>query len=241
MRHAFFRAIESRKGSGDDYTFRMVTAVLMWLGPALELLIVVGLVARRRVWRLWSLAALMLALLVPGIGVAVWPELRTWSFWTAKETLHAALFLVVGFEIMVRVFGRLPGAAHTARVWSSFVILVTLAVIVLPPYGHPALTVVPRLSAGASWIFLGILLSRLVFLVPLDPLHKAVLLSIGPYTTLYAASWGRVGTREGAAFVGLTNALAFVLVLGVLVVAAWRPERPPNATTATVRFLWPWS
>lgn len=213
----------------------------MWSGPVLEVGILAGLVTRGRVHRLRSLPVLLVGLLGSGAAVALWPSLRTWTFWTAKEALHALLFLAVGLETSARIFGHLPGAALVARAWLVVVTVVTMAVIALPPYGHPALTLIPKLLGGTAWLYLGLLATRLFFRMPLDPLHRAVLLSVGPYMMLYAYTWGRVDSGFGVAQTGLLNALAFVAVLVVLLVASWRDERPPTGAPETVRFLWSWS
>lgn len=213
----------------------------MWLGPALEVGVLAGLVARGRVRRLWSLPLLLVGLLLSGLLVAVWPTLRTWRFWTAKETAHALLFFVLGLEIVVRVFSRLPFAALATRASIGVLALVTIVLLLLPPHGHPALTLVPRLLASAAWLYLGVLAIRLLFIVPLDPLHKTVLVAVGPYMMFYAYTWGRVDSREAVAHVGYLNAMAFTLVLGALLWAAWRDEPAPEAAPETVRFLWPWS
>jgi hypothetical protein len=218
----------------------VVRSLLIWLGPVLEVGILAGLIVRRRAGRLWTLPLLVVGLLVAGVLLGLRPELRTWRVWTLKEALHALLFLAVGFEIVGRMFANLPGAARVARLASWVVILSTAIVIVLPPYGHPALTTVPRLLAGTAWLYLAALLLRIVFLVPLDPLHKTVLIAFGPYMMLYALTWGRVGSSAEVERVGLINALAFVAVLSALLAAAWRADEGPRAAPETVRLLWPW-
>lgn len=215
--------------------------LLLWLGPVLELGVLAGLIARRRVRRVQSLPILLLSLLATAVVIGLWPSVNTWRFWTIKATVHALLFLAVGFEIAARVFARVPRAAAAARRSIAVVVVLTVAFLVAPPHGHPALTLVPRLLAGGAWLYLGVLVLRVLFVMPLDPLHRAVLVGFGPYMMFYALTWGRVNSRAGAEWAGVFNAAVFVVALMVLLVAAWRREAKPLASPETVRLLWPWS
>jgi hypothetical protein len=214
--------------------------ILLWAGPVLEVAILGGLIVRRRVRRAYLLPVFLVALMLPNALIGIEPAINTWRFWSAKEALHALLAFALGLELAWRIFGHLPGAAHAAKRWILLVAVLSIALVFAAPAAHPALSIVPRLLVGTAWLYTGIALTMLRFMLPIDPLHKAILLGFAPYMMLYAATWGRVKGPATLAVANVVNPLMFVGVMVALLLAAWRDEPAPPAPPALVRFVWPW-
>ena len=209
-------------------------------GPLLEAAILACLIARGRSQRAVSLPLLLIALMVPDAVVAAFPRANTWRFWIVKESIHTVLFLALGLEIAGRAFRRLPGAAQVARRMIAAVVGVTAILVAAGWAEFAVVSALPRALVGVAWLYTGTFLVMALFSIPVDPLHKAVLLGFAPYMMVYALTWGQVKSRAGLAVVNIVNPAMFLLALTVLLVAAWRREGEPPASREVVRFLWPW-
>jgi hypothetical protein len=215
-------------------------ACLAWAGPVLESIALAGLIARGRVRRACLLAVLLIALLVTDVAQALFGWANTWSFWFAKELAHGLLFLGLGIEIMVRVFTPLPGARRSVGAWLLVVLVLALVLAFTLPIGMRALTSVPRLLLAVALLYLGVYGIMLWHMIPVDPLHRAILAGFAPYLLFSAVSWGRVQSRWEFVLADIANPVLFVLVLLALSVAAWRHEGAPPARRSVMRRLWSW-
>jgi hypothetical protein len=215
-------------------------SVLLWTGPVLEAGVLAGLIVRRRLRRAWLLPVLLVALMLSAAAVGLVPWAKSWPFWFAKELGHALLFLALGIEIAMRTFASLPGARRTLFPWLAAVVVMAVVLALTLPLGARALAGVPRLLAAVAFLYGGVYGILRLHVVPVDPLHKAVLLGFAPYLLFNAVSWGQVRSRWEHALANVANPALFVLVLLVLLVAAWREETPPRARPSLVRRLWPW-
>jgi hypothetical protein len=215
-------------------------AWLSWAGPVLELVVLVGLFARGRVRRAWMLPVLMFALLVSDGAALLFAWANTWLFWFAKELVHAFLFLCLGIEVTLRVFASLPGAWRKLKAWVSVVALTAIVLAATLPVGTRALTAVPRLLLAVALLYGGVYSIMLWHMLPVDSLHKAVLLGFAPYLLFSAVSWGRVESRWEYGLANVASPLLFVLVLLALASAAWHRDPIPDTEPGLVRRLWPW-
>ncbi len=210
---------------------------LLWLGPVLELALLIGLLARRRLPHCRALALSVCAWFVSDLSVAVWPSLNTWTFWIAKETAHAALALVLGVELSLLLLAAVPLGQLAARRW--LVALLAFAAVLVTTSAPDAISVLARLWAAIAWLYLGLALVAARYVVPLTRLHRAVLLALSPCCMLYWLTWRKV--EADVATAALVNPVAFVVVLGVLLWAAWTDDPEPPVEPALVRLVWPWT
>jgi hypothetical protein len=213
---------------------------LLWAGPVLSSAALVGLIARHRTHRARTLPVLLVALVLSDCAQATWEQANTWTFWFAKELVHAVLFLALGIEVGCRVFRPLPGARRTVVPWLLILIAVAAVLALTLPGSGLALAAVPRFLLAIGLLYGGIYAILVAHMVPVDPLHKALLLGFAPYLLFNAVSWGQVSSRWEHAVANVANPALFVLALLALVVAAWGDEPSPQARPALVRRLWPW-
>ena len=213
---------------------------LSWAGPILELAVLIALFARGRARRVWLLPVLMVALLASDGSAALFAWANTWTFWFAKELVHAVLFLGLGIEVTLRTLAPLPGAWRSLRAWLCVVMVASIVLASTLPLGTRALVGVPRLLMAVALLYGGVYGILVWHMAPVDPLHKAVLLGFAPYLLFSAVSWGRVESRWEHALANVANPILFVLVLAALVAAAWGNEPAPHARPTLVKRLWPW-
>lgn len=219
---------------------------LVWAsGPALAALALVGLVHRRRVRRAYCLPPLLLALIASSTFVAIAPDLYTWKTWLIKESLHVLVLAALGIELSTRMFRNLPGAAAWARGLSAMVGLAIGLLVYAAPRDRGvvtdlSVTILPLLVGGVALLYTAIALVTAYFLIPEDPLHKAVLSSFPLYLILYCVWTAEMLHEPARAVVDGVLPLVLVLVLANLTWVAWRREEPPRAPAALLRFLWPW-
>jgi hypothetical protein len=209
------------------------------MGVLFEALTLVGLCVNRRLRRAWTLPPWLLSLIGSAAVVGVCPACNTWDFWLVKEFVHAALALLLGVELAARISQNLPRARQAARRWIVFVLVMMVVLVVTAPEGPLTVNVLPRLLASIAWLYTGLVVVTIRFVLPLDPLHRAVLLGLSPYMMLYAATWGHAAADTSVP--NLVNPAMFILALVVLLRAAWLREKTPAAPREVVRFLWPWT
>jgi hypothetical protein len=204
-----------------------MAALLLWLGIASMLAVLAGLYVRGHAARAVTLAPLLIAMAASAALVGLYPACSTWSFWFAKELLHAVLFVVLGVELALRVFVPLPRARRLALAWTAAVLLGLAAALLAAPSGPRMVEVLPRIAAATAWQYGG--LTLLMWLaswraaLETDDLHRSLLVGFALYTMFYAATWGR--SADDTTIAGLANPLVFDLVMLLLLRAAW--QRPP--------------
>lgn len=224
-----------------------------WAIAPVQVLVIVGLVARRRLRRVWLWPAYLLASSVVRVLQLGWGgAFRTWQAWVSMELPLKLMAVGVVVEITVRVFARLPGAAPWARRALALVALATAASLwTAPGVGDGdassswlyvmVVEILPRLAFGAAALCVATLVVMAAYGVPLDDLHGAVLFGLALYLLLYAGPLGSADTHEPARFV--VYYVTPVAYLGILVLwayAAWRREREPGVSPEVVRRLQPW-
>lgn len=229
---------------------------ILHAGTTLSAAGLVGLFVRRRAARCASFAAYLASVAAASVLVSVWPQALSWSGWLAVEVLQAVLAVGVVFEIAARMLARLPAAARTARWCMRGVLGLTLAggagmlawnaAQLRGASGPEALayqvasSVLPLLTYGAAFLFTALLAVANWHLLPLDPLHRAVLVGFSVYLVLFSALLVSVRSEEVRAALSRANSGAFLLLLTGWAWAAWRSEPAPPAPEAVVRRLWPW-
>jgi len=220
--------------------------VLLWAaGPVLAGWVLAGLVARRRLHHAYLLPPFLVALIVSAALPVVDPRGYDWTAWLIKETVHTVLAFALGFELAVRLFRHLPGAALVARGTVLAALAGTAALVASAPWRQGvvadlSVVVLPRVIVGLAWLYFGVAMTTAFFMLPEDRLHRAVLATFPFYFMLYAVvSTGLAGdTVRGVADYGLP--LLWLAVLFVVGRAAWAPDDPPDAPPALVSLLWPW-
>lgn len=215
-----------------------------------------GLVVRRRVARCLFFAAYLASVAGVSLVLSLQAGALSWSGWLVSELLQAALAVGVVLEIAARVLAALPEAARAARWRMRLVIVATLAGGALslawhaPAWFHTrgpellayevASSLLPVFTYGAAFLFIALLAVANWHLLPLDPLHRAVLVGFGIYLALFSALLVSVNSEEVRAVLSRANSGAFLLLLAGWAWAAWRREAAPPAPEALVRRLWPW-
>jgi len=208
-----------------------------------------GLLVRKRFASCWSFTVYLPAVFATGILIAAWPErFYRWDFWLLKEALHSLIKFGIALELVLRTFRAFPGALATVRRLMLFVLMATYLVILSVPVNRSApledlyvmLTtqVLPRIQNGTIWLFTAIAAVILWYRLPVQPLHKAILIGFVPYLLIVTFAlnllnryWDlRVATNymSASAYLLLTTYWAYV---------AWRPalepKRPDGPPTST--------
>jgi hypothetical protein len=197
--------------------------LVTWLGPVLELGILLGLIVRRRLGRAVVLPFLLVALIASATIVGLCPACNTWDFWLLKEFVHAALFLLLGLELAHRAFAAGP-ARRAARRWTGVVLVVSGVLLWTAPRGLLIVEILPRLMGSLAWLYLGLAIVMLRHNVRIDRLHDAILSGFAPYLMVYAATWSQAS--ENTRLANIVNPLVFTAVLCTLLHAAWVDARP---------------
>ncbi len=228
--------------------------MILHSGTALSAAGLTGLAVRGRARRCVSFTAYLASLALGSLSLSLVPA-PSWRSWLALECVQGLLTLAVVFELATRMLARLPGAAALARRALGAVLALTLVgtlariVSVVPQVvGAPsaerlayewASLVLPLFTYGAAFLFTALLAVANWYLLPLDPLHRGILVGFSVYLALFSALLISVrGVHDRA--LSLTNSLSFLLLLALWTWAAWRPEPPVPAPPHVVTRLWPW-
>lgn len=211
-------------------------------------------VVRDRWRRIRALPAYALVALSGAALALIWPaQLHVWRFWLAKESLVRVLGAIVLVEMLYRVVARMPTARRVADRCVIAVVLLTAGALALIPRSSVPVTpaadpwlllwtleVLPRLALGSAVLCLVALGIAFHYIVPLDPLHGAVLYGFAPYLTLYALTLGSLAGAAEHSLANLANGIAYVLMLLLWAYAAWRREPAPGADPRVVAWVHPW-
>jgi len=211
-------------------------------------LILAGLVIRHRTRSSTVFPAYLLALLAADVILLQWPE-RVYSLrgWICVEALMAALRIALAVELGARIFRPFPRARATALT----VGVVTGAVVALSigsaagrvvDLRDVADTLMPRVLYGIMTLYAAILALQVYHLIPLDPLHKAILIGLTPYLLVFTGavtSLELIGWHARAAANHL-NGVAFALVLLYWAVVAWRRDEIAPEDVPILSRLQPW-
>jgi len=211
--------------------------IALWVSNALLAVVLTGLVMRGRVLRSKLFPPYLVSVLAPSLLVGLAPDrFHVWSFWLVKETVQSVLKVGLALEIAYRLFQRLPAAHSVARTGAAVGLLLTCGAAALAPIqAHDvrgvALAVLPRILYGTALLFAALLCVVAWYRIPLDPLHKAILVGFVPYLlvstlTLNLLTHLGLASREAA---GYLVSAAYNLLLCYWTRAAWAPEEALDA------------
>ncbi len=176
-------------------------------------------------------AVVYLADLLPHL----WPvKFYTSRFWLVRESLINVLRFGVALELAYHVFRAFPGARSTARGLLLLMVGITLVAVLwaswelpgLPLYSEILSRLQPRLLYGTMGLLTVIATLILWYRLPVDPMHKAILLGWPPYLLVFmvvldrAAAYGWDEYLPKMSFVYTT---AYLLLLAYWARAAWAP------------------
>jgi hypothetical protein len=223
------------------------TAVLLSTGA------IAGLIVRHRTGVCWTFVVYLAVIAVADLLMLLWPHHFWWLwFYMGKEFIIDVLRLTVALELTYRTFRAFPSAGATARGVLLFVLMITLAIVLLgignlaPTEGMPVLgplatRIQPRVLSGAIWLLTAVAGLILWYRLPVHPLHKAILVGLVPYLLVSSVSLNLIESHgwESRASVNHLHTLAFLLVLAYWTYAAWRPDEvpvqaPPSAPEGTL-------
>jgi hypothetical protein len=198
---------------------------------ALLLLTLAGLFARGRWATCYSFTVYLAAVLGPEAVFAAWPaRFYTHELWTVKELVHSILKFAIVLEVAFRVLRAFPGARATAgKVILGMAGLVYAVVANVPPRpGEPAPELLPRVLSGTIWLFVAVAAIVVWYRLPVDPLHKAILVGFVPYLLVYSAGMAAIETFgwDVASQFSYVYTVAYVALTGYWAVVAWRPAKP---------------
>jgi hypothetical protein len=201
------------------------------LGLITMSVLLAGLVKRRRYDVAYTFTLYLTVVFATELVALVWQDtFYRRSFYLHKENLINALRFVVALELMYRTFSAFPSAHRTAR--GVFLALVTLTLIVVitatgeQPDAYTLVNKVqPQVISACVWLFTALAALILWYRLPVDSLHKAILLGWVPYLLVFSAALNYVG-ENGPDLIPLTNyvhTLAYLGLLGYWARAAWAP------------------
>ena len=190
-----------------------------------------GLFLRRRAASCWSFVAYLVAVGTSDLLIATSPH-RFWryDFWIFKESVHNLLKLATALELMIRVFQPFPTAYAAVR-RGMFLAVAGLAMLISARLdeGTGYIDVVGRLNPlvydVTVWILVGLGAYCLWYHLPLDSLHKAILIGWVPYLLVYSVmqrSLAAFGWERGYLF-NRTSPFAYLLLLTYWAYVAWTP------------------
>lgn len=230
---------------------------ILHAGTLLACAVLAGLVWRGRLGRCVSFALYLLSVAVPSLLAGLWPQrFFTWATWTTGELAQAAFALASALEIAWRTLGSLAAAAHMARRLILVVLLITAAFTWMAPWqpivqidnsparehtaAYMAVALLPRLTYGTAALFTGLLAVLTFYLLPVDPLHRAIMVGFSLYLVLFSVLFISILSESTRATYTRVNSFAYLALLAGWAYAAWRIEPAPPAPEAVVRRLWPW-
>jgi hypothetical protein len=171
---------------------RLYQAIILYAAIVLEALLLTGLVLRRHVSACLTFPLYLAAVLIPDWLFVQWPaRYYTWENYLLKEMVHNLLKFAIAAELAYRTFGPFQGALGTAR-RVFLILLVVIAVITLlapAPARNPGDIDIEwhaRMLNGTIWIFTAIAAMILWYRLPVEPLHKAILLGFVPYLLVFS-------------------------------------------------------
>jgi hypothetical protein len=196
------------------------------------LLIIVGLMLRRRVGMCWSFFAYLVAILAGNTLSSVWPDrFNTQSFYLLKSTVYNILKLCVAAELSYRVFRAFPGALARARtVLAPLIALVAIGIISVPhgtDYADIVTRYNPQVQTGVIWLFSATAVLAVWFNIPLHFFHRAVLLGFSSYLIVFATLYNILrsfGFERLWDPIGFVDAYAYLALVGWWAFTAWRSE-----------------
>jgi hypothetical protein len=208
------------------------------LAVALLAAIIAALFARRRAGSCVSFVLYLVAVAAADFLLAAWPD-RFWKrdFWIFKETVHNLLKLAIALELIVRVFHHFPSAYVSVRRAVMLVVVVLGALVwsSLGPevdYNHVVGRLNPHVIDATVWLFVALGAYCLWYHLPLDAIHKAILIGFVPYLLFYSVVHRMVVALgwQRAVVLNRTAPFVYLSVLAYWAYVAWKREAGDAAT-----------
>jgi hypothetical protein len=207
-----------------------------WAVVVVATVAVGGLVARRRVRVCWTFLPYLAVIALADLLMLLRPEQYfTQTFWLGKELLITVLRFALALELTYRTFRAFPSALAAARGLLLAVLLVTLVIVLVGTTGlevqagpstlRPLISQVqPRVLNGSIWLLTAVAGLVLWYRLPVNPLHKAILVGLVPYLLVFSVSLNLIESLgwDVRAGVNYVYTLAFLAVLVYWARAAWR-------------------
>jgi hypothetical protein len=194
------------------------------------LLIVVGILVRRRAGLCWSFLAYLSAILIGNSLALLWPDqFFNRSFHIMKTSVYNVLKLCVAAELTYRVFRAFPGALARARLFLAPIVTIVAVGIISVPTGTDYYDIVsrynPQVQTGVIWLLSATAVLAVWYNIPLHFFHRAVLLGFSSYLIVFATSSNLLRSFGFDRMVDLVNYVdtyAYLALVTWWTIAAWR-------------------
>jgi hypothetical protein len=195
--------------------------------------IIAGILQRRRYRSCWMFVVYLVAIAVTDLLPTIWPErFFTGSFWLVRESLHNIARFGVALELAYWTFRAFPGARSTARALLLLLVATSFAFVLaaawdlprLPEYSDILTQLQPALLRGTLWLLVGIACLILWYRLPVEPMHKGILVGLVPYLLIFSEGLDlahRYGWEQVLPWLNVTLSPAYLLLLGYWARAAW--------------------
>jgi hypothetical protein len=218
------------------------------IGNTLLVLAFVGLLVRRRYRLSWAFAAYLLLIAGADTLVMLWPD-RFYrpGFWTAKDTVLAAIRMLIVVEIGGLAFQTLRTAR--AQLVALLMLVSGLSAVALnlipiqeAPYLEWLGRVAPLSSLATVWLLCCLAGLASYYSVPLHPFHRDVLLGLALYLVTAGSTFALLGEFGARAYplIAPWAPAASLASIGVWLWAAWRHLSVPDPVWVARR-LQPWA
>jgi hypothetical protein len=207
--------------------------------------VLMGLVARKRTGSCWTFVLYLVAVGVADALIALWPE-RFWrrDFWMLKEGIHNILKLGIVLELMIRIFSPFPSAYAVARrgvilIVAGIVVLISFSVSSGTDYRAVVGRLNPHVNDGTVWLFVALAAVCLWYHLPLDILHKAILIGLVPYLLVYSVVQRMIAALgwERGDFLNRTAPVAYLALLAYWASVASRSGPDLDSGTRVGRLI----
>jgi hypothetical protein len=209
--------------------------VLLFLALLLIGATIVGVVKRGRLRLCRMFLLFLVTVFVTDVLAEFWPD-RFWNkdFYLVRETLHNVLRYAVALEIAYFAFRSFPGARSTARSLLLLLLTTTLASVLgaswefarLPDFAEIIGQIQLPQLIGVVWLLMGISVLILWYRLPVDRMHKAILLGWIPYLLIFSAGLKLAAVYDWNTYIPWVNYVttgAYFLLLTYWARAAWAP------------------
>jgi len=216
-------------------------------GGPLLLAAFIGLLRTRRLVSCLAFTLYLVAACGSEVLISLWPSrFYDQDFWLLKESLLGLLKFAIAIEIALRTVRSFSGAKATTRTALFLVLVVTYLAVIsvrvspLGMSGYKALAseLLPRITTGTIWLFTAVAAVILWYRLPVDPLHKAILIGFVPYLLVFTVAMNALSAfgwdlRE---YAGYAQTIAYMVLAAYWARAAWRqPARAELGTTEAVQ------
>jgi len=208
---------------------------------ALALLVLGGLVARRKLGVCRFFVVYLSVATAADILILLWPRyFFTQPFWVAKEAaIHLLRFAVI-LELTYRTFQAFPSARSSARMLALVVLGGTFVILLAgagnlgepgttPPLGPVISRVQPMVLNGSVWLLTAMAGLILWYRLPVHPWHKAIIMGLVVYLLVFSTSLSWIESRGWAEreFANHFMRAGYLSLLAYWAVAAWRRAEAP--------------